>query len=65
MTRQLCMELLIFFSALEVMVTMLQYHETRIRWVLQIFTKSGKDPACKFFQDLSNKYEAGLSWAMW
>ena len=36
MTRELCMELDIGFSALEMMVAMLEYHKVCTRWVSQI-----------------------------
>ena len=39
MTRELCMELNIGFSALETVVVMLEYHKVCTRWVPQMLTQ--------------------------
>jgi len=58
MTRELCMELNIGFSALETMVATLEYCKVCARWVPQMLTQEHKEHRMQVCQDLLNQYEA-------
>ena len=58
MTRELCTELNISFSALETMVAMLEYHKVCTRWVQQMLTQEHKEHHMQVSQELMNQYEA-------
>lgn len=58
MTRNLCMELNIGCSALEMMVAMLEYHKVCTSWVPQMFAQGQKEHHMQACQDLLNHCEA-------
>ena len=57
MTRELCTELNIGFSALETMIAALEYHKVCIRWVSQMLTQEQKEHHTQVCQDPLNQYE--------
>ena len=57
-TRELCMELNIGFSALEMMVTKLGYYRVCTIWVPQMLTQKQKEHCMPVCQELLNQYEA-------
>jgi hypothetical protein len=58
MTRELCTELNIGFSALETMLATLEYCKACVRWVLRMLTQEHKGDRMQVCQDLFNHYEA-------
>ena len=58
MTRELCTQLNIGFSALETMVAMLEYCKVCARWVPRILTQGHKEHHMQVCRDLLNQYEA-------
>jgi len=58
MTRELCTELNISFSALETMVATLEYRKVCARWVPQMLTQEHKEHRMQVCQDLLNQYKA-------
>ena len=57
MTRELCVELNISFSVLEMTLAMLEYHKICTKWVSQMLTQKQKDYHLQVCQDLLNQYE--------
>jgi len=58
MTRELCTELNIGFSALETMVAALEYCKVCARWVPRMLTQEHKEHCMQVCRDLLNQYEA-------
>ena len=56
-TRELCTKLNIGFSALEVMVSMLEYRKICARWVPRMVTQEHKEQHMQVCQGLLNQYE--------
>jgi hypothetical protein len=52
MTRELCMELNVGFSALEIMLATLEYHKVCARWVSRMLAQEHKDHRMPVCQDL-------------
>ena len=57
-SRELCRELNIGFTALETMVSTLEYRKVCTRWVPRMLTQENKEHRMQVFQDLLNQYEA-------
>jgi len=60
MTRELCRELNISFSVLEMTLAMLEYHKICTKWVSQMLTQKQKDYHLQVCQDLLNQCKAGV-----
>jgi len=58
MTRELCTELNIDFSALETMVATLEYRKVCARWVPRMLKQEHKEQRIQVCQDLLKQYEA-------
>jgi len=58
MTRELCSALNTGFSALEMMVAMLEYHKVCTRWVPQMLTQEQKEHRMHTYHDQLNQHGA-------
>ena len=58
MTRELCTELNIDFSALETMAATLEYRKVCARWVPRMLKQEHKEQRIQVCQDLLKQYEA-------
>jgi len=54
--RELCTELSISFSALEMMISVLEYWKVYSRWVQQMLTQEQKEHRVQLYKDLLSLY---------
>ena len=58
MTRELCMELNVSVSVLEMIVAMLEYYKTCTRWIPQMLSQKQEEHCMQVWHDLLNWYKA-------
>ena len=54
--RELCTELSISFSALEMIISVLEYWKVYSRWVQQMLTQEQKEHRVQLYKDLLSQY---------